>query len=211
MLLTAETQNMIIPYVYQLNPDFGHEGSYEQHGIYVETGDIVIDAGANIGIFTAFAAGYRDAGKVYAFEPVAENASVLESTIQLNGIDHNTEIVKKALSNETQQGSISVAFSGSSIIEYRQKGMKLRTIQMTTLDDFVKEKSLKHVDFIKADIEGAERLMLKGAKQTLKKYKPKLALCTYHYPDDPKILTELILEANPTYDIHYSEMKLFAK
>ena len=44
------------------------------------------------------------------------------------------------------------------------------------------------VDFIKMDIEGAERDALKGAAQTLKTYKPRLMLDMYHRPDDAVVL-----------------------
>ncbi len=66
------------------------------------------------------------------------------------------------------------------------------------------------MDFIKADIEGAERKMLKGAKETLRKYAPKLSICTYHLPDDKEVLTKIILEANPAYIITYKWDKLYA-
>jgi hypothetical protein len=66
------------------------------------------------------------------------------------------------------------------------------------------------VDFIKADIEGAERLMLKGAQKTLARFAPKLALCTYHLPDDPDVMEKLIMEANPNYKIVHKWFKLYA-
>ncbi|MDR2430923.1 MAG: FkbM family methyltransferase, partial [Candidatus Margulisbacteria bacterium] len=84
------------------------------------------------------------------------------------------------------------------------------TIAVTTLDNFVAENHLRHVDFIKADIEGAERDLLKGATQTLKKFAPKLALCTYHLPDDKQVLEKLILDANPNYTVRHLRHKLFA-
>lgn len=69
--------------------------------------------------------------------------------------------------------------------------------------DPFKENALPRVDSIKADIEGYERYMLMGAQETLRRFAPKLALCTYHLPDDPEVLSELILikQANPDYNI----------
>lgn len=79
-----------------------------------------------------------------------------------------------------------------------------------TIDEFVKSNQIEKVDFIKADIEGAERLMLEGAQETLLKHAPKLSLCTYHLPDDKKVLAELILRANSKYTIQYHWEKLYA-
>ena len=69
---------------------------------------------------------------------------------------------------------------------------------------------LTHVDFIKADIEGYERYMLEGAQETLRRFAPKLALCTYHFPDDPEVLAALITKANPAYRIVQRRAKLYA-
>ena len=83
-------------------------------------------------------------------------------------------------------------------------------VETITLDDFVKKNNLERVDFIKADIEGFERNMLGGAQETLKNFAPKLALCTYHLPDDPEVMTKLIMQANPNYKIVYGKKKLYA-
>ena len=69
---------------------------------------------------------------------------------------------------------------------------------------------LERVDFIKADIEGAERLMLKGAQETLRRFAPKLSICTYHLPDDKEVLEALIKQANPHYVIEHRWQKLYA-
>jgi hypothetical protein len=87
---------------------------------------------------------------------------------------------------------------------------------VTTLDEFVygnnknNSNKIKKVDFIKADIEGAERDMLKGATQVLREHAPKLAICTYHMSDDPVVLEGIIRAANPAYTVVHLHAKLFA-
>lgn len=78
------------------------------------------------------------------------------------------------------------------------------------MDAFVEKQGLERVDFIKADIEGYERKLLMGAQETLKRFAPKLALCTYHLPDDPEVLAGLIRQANPRYKIVQKRAKLYA-
>lgn len=83
-------------------------------------------------------------------------------------------------------------------------------ISVTTIDKFVEENKLERVDFIKADIEGSERDMLRGATSVLKTFAPKLAICTYHLPDDPEVLEKIIREANPAYTVVQMRHRLFA-
>jgi hypothetical protein len=84
-----------------------------------------------------------------------------------------------------------------------------RKIQAFSIDEYVRKNEIERVDFIKADIEGAERYMLKGAKETLQCHQPKLSLCTYHLPDDPKVMREIILDANPNYVIKECRKKMY--
>jgi hypothetical protein len=83
-------------------------------------------------------------------------------------------------------------------------------VDTMSLDAFVEEYHIERIDFIKADIEGAERLMLQGARNVLRRFALKLSLCTYHLPDDPQVMEQLILEANPRYTIEHKWYKLYA-
>jgi len=190
---------------------FVPEGPYgyfdDNFDVSVKLGDIVIDAGAWYGDFSAYAA--SKGAIVYAFEPENQNFDILLQTKLLNS---NTIIfpVHKGLSDSTKTTDIYINGNLSHSTQKSQQHFEKQQIILTTIDDFVKENNLKRIDFIKSDIEGDERNMLRGAKQTLKKFAPKLALCTYHLPDDVEMMTKIILEANPNYTIKYLRHKLFA-
>jgi hypothetical protein len=58
------------------------------------------------------------------------------------------------------------------------------------------------VDFIKLDVEGAEMSALNGAKETINKYRPTLALSCYHHPDDLWKLSDMISELGLDYQFY---------
>jgi len=175
--------------------------------VTVKQGDIVIDVGAWIGDFSAYAA-LKNAIS-YSFEPVKSNFELLKQTALLN--EGKIFPVQKALGSFDGKIDIALNGAGSSLISTQtKKDNEKETINLTTLDKFVEENNIEKIDFIKADIEGAERDMIKGAIQVLKTFAPKLAICTYHLPDDPQVLEQLILEANPNYKIVHIKHKLFA-
>jgi FkbM family methyltransferase len=175
--------------------------------VTVKANDVVIDAGAWIGDFSAYAA--SKGAVAYAFEPVQKTYEWLLKTADLNA--PNIYPIHKGLSCRDGELNISIQENnsgGNSIVSERDHIGE--QIAITTLDNFVKTNNLTKVDFIKADIEGAERDMLCGATNVLKTFAPKLAICTYHLPDDPEVLEKIILEANPKYKIVHLKRKLIA-
>ncbi len=191
---------------------FDAEGPYENGEVVLERGDIVIDAGANMGVFSVLAAA-KGAAKVYAFEPMEIIHGILNKNIRANGYSDQITVVPAGLSDLT--GSQTIFTSGgvsgvsSSSLVFAQQGGGLQA-KFVSLDDWVEENGVPCIDFIKADIEGAERKLLTGAQETLKKFKPRLAICTYHLPDDPQVLEGLIKEAVPEYRVIQRSKKLFA-
>jgi FkbM family methyltransferase len=186
------------------------EGPYEYKDVRVSPADIVIDCGANMGVFSALAA--NRGGIVYAFEP---SRYIIEQYLGKTAAHNpNISVCPFALSNLRQEVEfhfdIEHMSSGFIVSAGEGASAQTETVQTITLDEFVHENNIAKVDFIKADIEGAERYMLMGAKNVLKDFAPKLALCTYHLPDDPQVLRELILGANPHYVIEEKYMKMYA-
>ena len=175
--------------------------------ITVKKDDIVIDAGAWIGDFSAYAV--TKGAIVYAFEPVKETFQLLCVTKDLNS--KGIFPIQKGLGISECEMNISIYEnnSGANSLVFEQSFLNEK-IKLTTLDKFVEENKLSRVDFIKADIEGAERDMLRGATNVLKTFAPKLAICTYHLPDDPEVLEGIIKEANPDYTVIHLRKKLFA-
>ncbi len=182
---------------------------------------MVLDIGAWIGDFSAQAA--AKGAIVYAFEPTPETFALLKQTVELNKPMH-IEAIQYGVSNcnqhsvnlyQWQRGNSAtnnIIYPQNLGVEYNTTIFKTNSaISTTTVDSFVHDKGLEKVDFIKVDIEGAERLMLQGAKETLQRFAPKLAICTYHFPDDPQILEGLIKEANPEYKVVHLRKKLFAQ
>lgn len=202
--------DLVYPYLVK-NPVIIREGSYERNGVELKSGDTVIDAGAYLGIFSIFASkkiGPR--GKVYVFEPISENYELLKKTIKLNKAK-NIEVIPYALGKKEAMLSMGVKdghFDMSS--GFFKRGNEDRAVKQISLDEFVKQNNIPKIDFIKADVEGMERQVLFGAKETIKKFKPCLAVCTYHRPDDPKVLKDLIQNLEPQYKIIQTGMKLYA-
>lgn len=206
-----EMFDFIIPPVYDYYGSI-NEGPYELGQVCVSNGDTVLDLGGNYGYFSVYAA--SRGADVYAFEPNPEMQKFIKRHSEMNG--NKIKIAPYAASNECGNATffLDLEICGQSSLFFHEgeSGEKQSQIdvEQITLDEYVKREGLKRVDFIKADIEGAERLMLQGAQETLRKFAPKLALCTYHLPDDKEVMTNLILKANPDYKIEYKWKKLYA-
>jgi len=128
-------------------------------------GDVVIDAGAWAGDFSAYAA--SRGAQVYAFEPTRNTFAMLLRTAALNGGDSAIIPLNFGLGAEESRAVFNI-YEGDAAANTISRCLPLRvarteTINITNIDTFVRIAGLPRVDFIKADIEGAERDMLRGA------------------------------------------------
>lgn len=182
------------------------EGPGEHGGAVIREGDVVFDAGANIGLFSMVAA--SRASRVIAFEPIPSVLGMLEKARALHP---NLEIAPFALASAPGEAEFHLSQGTNTCNSMvMQKGTRSCRVRTHSIDAFVAERGIHRIDFIKADIEGAERDMLAGARKTLRDHAPRLSICTYHLPDDPEVLESLIRQANPAYTIEHRWAKLYA-
>jgi FkbM family methyltransferase len=190
--------------------------------IAVSPGDYVIDAGGcwgDTGLFFSCATG--EGGRVFSFEFDPGNIDVFTRNMAHNtGLSERICITPLALwdtSNERFQYSAN-GLSTTIAPGYEQRSGK-KDLQATTIsiDDFVQKNNLKRVDFIKMDIEAAELNALKGAADTIRQFRPTLAIAIYHktsdFADIPRCisgLTENYSYFIDHFSIHHEETVLFA-
>ena len=180
-----------------------HESDmYDPPNLSVHPGDIVLDCGAHVGVFArqALAAG---AELVVAIEPAPQTLVALKRNLADEIAAGRVIVYEKGVwDKEEVLAFYSDADSALSRVMHTHEEHNLGTqVPLTTIDKIVEELQLERVDFIKMDIEGAERKALVGARNTLAKRKPRLALAGYHLEDDQTKIPEIVLAARPDYNM----------
>lgn len=149
-------------------------------------GDVVIDAGGCWGDTTLqFACEVGPEGHVYTFEFAPKNLEVMRANIALNPhLSPRITVLEHPIGSESGRKMYSVESGPASRIASTKLDDRYVECSILSIDALVRERDLPSVDFIKMDIEGSELDALKGAEETIRKYRPKLAICIYHSPND---------------------------
>lgn len=157
-------------------------GCYEKETVelinhLLEPGMVVIDAGAHIGQYTIlFSKLVTTTGRVYSFEPDPDTFIQLLENIEINNAN-NVVVNNFALSDLAGTGTLFISDSsripgGSSLKPQKGFDGGKVDVKIITLDEYAKNIGLNRLDLIKADIEGAELLLLKGGEGLINKFKP---------------------------------------
>ena len=159
-------------------------GKYETHVTrvfcdalaHLNPNDTVIDLGANIGFYTVIAAGARiqtGAGTVHSFEPNPRIFAELEHNLALNHFT-NARTQCQAVGDTISEMTLYVDENAITYSSLRRTQDFLTTeirVPMTTLDTYAQQENLQ-VGLVKIDVEGAELLVLRGARQVLERDHP---------------------------------------
>ncbi|MFH0912649.1 MAG: FkbM family methyltransferase [Patescibacteria group bacterium] len=172
---------------------------------------VVIDAGANIGVFSLLASSIMQRGRVYAFEPSALTFDLLRRNVVANHLQDRVFIYHQALGDSREMKPLRISqgilqtdnvMADSPFIQGREGGLiDTEMVEVITIDHLVEQEQINRIDFIKVDTEGYERKIILGAAQTIRRFSPTIVCSAYHLASDEEQIPQLIRSINPRY--HY--------
>jgi FkbM family methyltransferase len=168
----------------------------------VRAGDVVLDCGASDGDFSRQALN-AGAELVVAIEISPASVECLRRNLASEITAGRAIVYPKGVWDKNDTLPLSVAdtnFAANSVV-FHAPGAHDVTFraQLTTIDQIVSELALSRVDFIKMDIEGAEVNALHGARETLRRFRPRLAIATEHKSDDETAIPNAIRAIKSDY------------
>jgi FkbM family methyltransferase len=169
--------------------------SQQETGIYgfdeqtsIHPGDIVLDCGAHVGVFTRTALN-SGAKMVIAIEPAPENQECLRLNFAKEITRGRVVVYPKGVWDKEDVLTFYVYPQNSAadgfVIDNPQASPVVTNAPLTRIDMLVEELKLPEVNFIKLDVKGAARKALSGARQTLIRHKPKLVISVEEEPEGP--------------------------
>jgi len=158
-------------------------GQYERETNYVlrcfcQPGNTIVEAGANNGSETILAAIHvRPTGRVYAFEPVPRVRAQLDFNVQLNRLQATVQIEALALAEKAGDTTFflmpkEAPNQGMSSRFAFMEALERLPVTQAKLDDWMQQKQVAGLHFIKMDIQGGELGLLEGGKETMNRCRP---------------------------------------
>jgi FkbM family methyltransferase len=186
----------VVPYRWRLSGSFlAHlfKAATKQHhrlllptlARLVPSDAVVFDIGAHAGQYTKLFARAAPRGRVYAFEPGSYARLILRAVVWLRGLA-NVLVLPIGLGAESgiatmtlpvkRRGSLAFGLAHFGAPQDRWPAVAQELVPMMTVDAVAASLGLDRLDFVKADIEGWELRMLRGAENTLRRFRPRLLL-----------------------------------
>lgn len=181
--------------------------------VQAERNDIILDIGGCWGDTALyFADKVGSSGRVYSFEFIPDNMKLHKINCSLNSVlKERIELVPKPVSDISGIPIFFLDNGPGSKIELRAFEGQTGSATTISIDDFIEQNEIKKVDFIKMDIEGAEQAALRGALETIKKFRPKLAIAIYHSMEDFINIPRWILSLNLGYELYIGHYTIHAE
>jgi FkbM family methyltransferase len=143
-------------------PDLFYRNVYRP-GRLVEEG-VILDIGANIGLFAAWAAGHNPGKKIYCFEPLASNVRLIPMNCP--------SAIVSPMALGRNRARVRLGVDGHRIMASRFPTAwptREEEFEVMPLDEFARENAIEQVAFMMIDAEGMELEILDGSRETLGK------------------------------------------
>lgn len=177
--------------------EYAAEPQYMLNGFLPEKDDIAVDGGCYDG---AVARDFAALGaKVFAFEMDGDNYRRCREQAEKYGFTAEN----MGLYSMKQVKSYSAGAAGS-----RMNDNGNTEAQFISIDQYICERDIPQVDYIKLDVEGAELETLKGAAGAIARFKPRMAISSYHKPEDMWTLLQYIKSLRPDYEFSWRHYRI---
>jgi FkbM family methyltransferase len=168
----------------------------------VREGDVVLDCGAHIGLFTkkALSMGAR---RVVAIEPSPKNLECLRRNLKDEISQGKVVVVPKGVWDQEDELILHTYDANSaadSFVVQAEGSTSEVSVPLTTIDQLVKDLDLEDVDLIKMDIKGAAHRALQGSEDTIREHTPRLVISTEEKEDHPADIASWIESFAPDYE-----------
>lgn len=203
-------------YFWPSPPDANHYFLYEQEfqpmnphyysdaPIRLGADSIVLDVGACEGLFAlrVLKSGRR-AGWI-CFEPSPMMAGLLRRAARENGVEGRLQVEPLALGGKTAAAYFQVGLTsdGGAVSSCKRSADEME-VPMMTIDDYCRANGLelRRGDLIKIDAEGSDLDVLLGARETIRRCAPQLAVTTYHKAGHAERMMDYLREIQPEYSL----------
>lgn len=163
---------------------YSHDGLYDYDFMnffirFIDSEDIVLDVGANIGAYTLLFARCASRGRVVAFEPELTAFARLSENVGRNGLEARVRLVNIAVGGEVGTLRFSVGDKSSThhvALDRDDPPLKTMEVLCTTLSDEATLQSIDRCDFVKIDVEGYEESVIAGGQAFIQRTRPKAIL-----------------------------------
>ncbi len=175
----------------------------------ISQGDVVLECGALDGDATLYLRSLcGPEGHIHSFELVPETYARLVDNLALNGAT-NVTTINRGLWDRVGKMPAFFSAAGSRIDPDRSRGVSDDYVTVTTIDAYCIEARLDRLDFIKIDAPGGAERILAGAKRTLERFRPRMAVNMHYnsgrdYADIPRVLRENLSGPYRYYVRHYA-------
>jgi FkbM family methyltransferase len=165
----------------------------------IDSGDIVIDVGANWGLHTLYLSELVGSdGCVIAVEPFPPAFAELEWHLLANNCS-NVKAVSVAIGDASGQASFAPGESAStgSLLEYAPNSLSPKekiAVSIRELDSIVEDFEIGKLKLVKIDVEGAETKVLSGSRKTMERYHPYFVI-DLHTPEQDVSVASLLTSA----------------